>query len=201
MSDRSDSKIAWIGSSSSQDELRAACDFVLRLGVDQAIYLGPRNDLETLVDTWEKSVDGTTPFLERALGVARDGTPEAIAEVLENDRVVRGFSRLRVLPPEPKRAVELVGGRIVLAVRDKSILDEDDVASAMLVVFDSTDWLYRPIGPRTFFSPGPLNKDTVGVLADSGDGELRLFKYDVGSNEPVDSMPVLGNANQVTVSG
>lgn len=201
MSAQSDSKIAWIGQSKEREALRSACDFVLRLSVDQAIYLGPREDLEGLVSEWEKSVDGDTPFLDRALHVARDGTPEAIAQVLESDRIVRGFARLRVLPPEPKRAVELVGGRIVLAVRDKSILDEDDVASAMLVVFDSSGWLFRPIGPRTFFSPGPLTDNVVGILDDSGDGELRLLKYEVGNLEPIDSMLVLSGANQVTVSG
>lgn len=201
MSAQSDSKIAWIGQSKDREALRSACDFVLRLSVDQAIYLGPREDLEGLVSEWEKSVDGDTPFLDRALHVARDGTPEAIAQLLESDRIVRGFARLRVLPPEPKRAVELVGGRIVLAVRDKSILDEDDVASAMLVAFDSSGWLFRPIGPRTFFSPGPLTDNVVGILDDSGDGELRLLKYEVGNPEPIDSMLVLSGANQVTVSG
>jgi hypothetical protein len=55
---------------------------------------------------------------------------------------------------------------IVLGVHDKAVLDEDDIASAHIIVYGKSDGpSLRRFGPRSFFTPGPIRSGHVGCLS------------------------------------
>jgi hypothetical protein len=164
--------------------LREALEFVLGdVEVDQAIYLG--NDEETVDETlraWAgELLDGapSAAFLDRAVDLALEGTPEAIEDLLAADASVRRLARVRQLPPAPARAVEMLADRIILAVHDKSVLDEEDIANAQLIVYGrSKKAELRRFGPRYFLTPGPLADHRVAVLELESDGQVSIALFE-----------------------
>src|SRR5262245_52133015 len=119
--------------------LRDAVEFLLGdAGVEQAIYLGEDEaTIGRVITEWARDTfgEGEDAFLERAVQLAIAGTPEQIAELLGAETSLRHLSAIRMLPPSPARAVEMMGDRIILAVHDKSVLDEEDIANASLIVY------------------------------------------------------------------
>ena len=158
------------------DAVRDAVEFLLGdVEVDHAIYLGDDPEVvDALLMHWAEEVFGEPhsdeAFLRRAVDVAESGPPEAIRGLLQRDAWVRSLARIRTLPPTPARAIEMLGDRIVVAVFDKSVLDEEDIANAHLIVYgNSVEAELRRFGARYFLTPGPLDRGQVAVLETEDD--------------------------------
>jgi hypothetical protein len=155
--------------------LREAAEFLLGdAEVDQIIYLGIDGAMERVVAQWGKEImEGgadEAAFLARAADLAQRGGPDEIEALLSADAHVQKLANIRTLPPAPARAVEMMADRIVLVVHDKAVLDEDDIANSTVIVYGkSDDMLLKKIGPRYFFTPGPLSKRRVAVLETEDD--------------------------------
>jgi len=165
--------------------LREALEFVLGdVEVDQAIYLGDDEDTvdEALRGWTAELLDGTVPlevFLDRAVEVALGGAPADIEALLAAEATVRRLARVRKLPPAPARAVEMLADRIILAVHDKSVLDEEDIANSQLIVYGKSKKAeLRRFGPRYFLTPGPLAAHQVAVLELEEDGQVSIGLFE-----------------------
>jgi hypothetical protein len=173
--------------------LREATEFLLRdCGVDQAVYLGPDDDaVDQVVERWAQQVMGQSAagenaFLNEAVKLALEGDAERIRALLSRDEEVRRLTALRCLPPPPTRAVEVFDDKVVLFVHEKSLLDQEDIANAFLVVYGrSRACALNRFGPRTFFTPGPLKAGRIALLEPAADGSLALVQYDPQTGEPV----------------
>jgi hypothetical protein len=77
--------------------------------------------------------------------------------------------------------MEMLDDRIVLIVRNKSTIGEEDVINSNLVVYgDGSELMFKRFGPRCFFSPGPLDDGHVGVIDDQSEtGGVVLEAIDV----------------------
>jgi hypothetical protein len=161
--------------------LRDATESLLRdANATQAIYLGQDDAVGHVAAELARDIDpdGGT-FLDRAVEVAMRGTPDEIVSLLEAADRERLLDRLRVLPPAPARAVEVIEGRIVTMVFDKSVLDEEDIANANLIVYGRSDEpLFKRFGPRYFLTPGPLSKGQLVILESEGDGQVAIGAFD-----------------------
>src|SRR5262245_17490758 len=122
--------------------LRDAAEFLLKdCGVDQAVYLGSDEaSVGQVVERWAQQVMGQSSagedaFLDEAVKLALEGDGASIRALLSRDEQVRRLTALRCLPPPPARAVEVFDDKVVLFVHDKSLLDEEDIANAFLVVY------------------------------------------------------------------
>jgi hypothetical protein len=165
-------------------ELRKAVEmFLADPEIKQVIYLGMDGVLESVVAEWAKQNLGESDFLARGADMACTGSAEQIEALLGEDRSVQRLSAVRRLPDPPARAIEMLEKWIVLAVHDKSILDEDDVANAHLIVYGKANEAdFKRFGPRAFLTPGPLNKGKVGRLTLRGDGHLDIDLLDLEGN-------------------
>jgi hypothetical protein len=163
--------------------LREALDFLLGdAGADTVIYMGEDDTADQLAEECLRGAtggaDGT--FFGAALEAALTGTPDEIAALLDAELELERLSTLRILPPSPMRAVEMLDDRIVLLVHDKAVLAEDDIVNASVIVFGrSKELLLKRFGTRYFFSPGPLNQGQVGLLEREGDGRLAAAAFDL----------------------
>ncbi len=164
---------------------REAIEFLLGdVEVDQAIYLGDDRDaLDALLEAWADEVFGETysddAFLRRAAEVAEHGDAETIEGLLRRDAWVRKLGRIRKLPPPPARAVEMIGDRILIAVHDKAVLDEEDIANAQLIVYGRAgEAELRRFGSRYFLTPGPLDAGQVAVLETEGAADVAVALFE-----------------------
>ncbi len=198
-----EASIGWIGPTEDSGALRHACQLLLDSGVDQVIYLGQGAQLQALTQQWAVELGGANqPFLSRVVDVAERGSPAEIAQLLQSDLALRSLTRLRTLPPPPTRAIEMLSGRIVMAVHDKKVLDEEDIANASIIVFgESTAWLFKRFGPRYFLTPGPLKAGRIAVLEDDGDSHVALVALDANSGEELERQVLHGASSRMTVTG
>ncbi|HJL16178.1 MAG TPA: hypothetical protein RMH99_11000 [Sandaracinaceae bacterium LLY-WYZ-13_1] len=171
--------------------LREALEFVLGdVDVDQAIYLGDDEEtVDAVLEAWrEELFEGREPegaFLDRAVELACEGSAEALEGLLTAEETARRLGRVRKMPPPPARAVEMLADRIFLAVHDKSVLDEEDIANSSLIVYgQSAEAQLKRFGPRYFLTPGPLSEDRVAVLELESDGKVSIALYEI-SGVPV----------------
>lgn len=171
--------------------LREAAEFLLGdCGVDEAVYLGADDTARSVVERWAAEVMGgeasEEAFLREAALLAATGDPRQIDNLLRRDHEVQRLSSLRCLPPSPARAVEVCDDKVVLFVHDKAQLDEEDIANAFLVVYGrSKSPAINRFGPRTFFTPGPLQAGgRVAVLERENDGNLAIAMFDPQTGEP-----------------
>jgi hypothetical protein len=151
------------------------------LATRQVIYLGADDAAAQVVA--ERARAGLDPdeFLRRSVEVACSGSADQIAELLSEQRAAPRLDVVRELPAPPARAIEMLDTWIVLAVHDKAVLDEDDIANAHVIVYGRADEpVFKRFGPRCFFSPGPLALDQVGLLELMPEGhvEIRLLGLD-----------------------
>jgi len=172
------------------------CDFE----VDTLIYLGEDDALREFVAAHEsKEDDGAIE--ERVAEIAAAGSPEEIQDVLRKLRGARYLGKLRVAPPAPTRAMEMLDDRIVLIVRNKSTIGEEDVINSNVVVYgDANELMFKRFGPRCFFSPGPLDTGHVGVLDDKSEtGGVVLKAVDL-TGDVWWSEPIQGRGAKVMVA-
>lgn len=167
----------------SLDALERAAQFLHRdLGVQRAVYLGLDGSLDALVARWAERLVGDDPgsqaLWERAAERCADAQPHEIDAFLVAERERQSLAVFESVPSEKTRLVELLGGRVVVMIHDKALLDEDDIASASLMVFGkSKEPMVKQVGTRFFLSPGPLGEFGILVLEDQDDG-VHLALYD-----------------------
>jgi hypothetical protein len=169
--------------------VRAAGFLLNEARVSRAVYLGDDDALDAAVAVWAESLVGEdatdTGLWERALPLVEGGSPERLDAFL---RAERGRARLRALeglPVVERRSVEMIGDRLALLVHDTSLLDEEDIFAAALLLYGKSDGpVAKRIGPRWFLAPGPVGVDGGGalVLDDSGDDVIATF-YDLEGRE------------------
>ncbi|MGB8330725.1 MAG: hypothetical protein WCE62_11415 [Polyangiales bacterium] len=162
------------------------CDFE----ADELVYLGEDGALRDFTAAHE-SGDGKRTIEEQVARVAAIGSPDEIEDVLRRLRGARYLGKLHVAPPSPRRAMEMLDDRIVLIVRNKTTIGEEDVINSNIVVYgDAKELMFKRFGPRCFFSPGPLELGHVGLLDDSSDSGgvvLKAINLDgeISWNEPI----------------
>ncbi|MGF1465721.1 MAG: hypothetical protein ACFCGT_06275 [Sandaracinaceae bacterium] len=168
-----------------EDAIRDAVEFLLGdAEVDEALYLGEDDGaLERVLSAVAKDLFGGPPsddtFLDRAAELGARGTPEQIDALLEADASLRRLATIRKLPPSPTRAVEMLADRIMLAVHDKAVLDEEDIANAHLIVYGRSEQAsLRRFGPRAFLTPGPLTARKVLLIDVEEQGLLTVSLFE-----------------------
>jgi len=159
---------------------RAAKLLICELEVDTVIYLGEDDALRAFVAA-HTNHESEDPVEQQVAEVAATGSPDQIQEVLRRLRGARYLGKLRVVPAPPVRAMEMLDDRIVLIVRNKSTIGEEDVINSNLVVYgDGNELMFKRFGPRCFFSPGPLDDGHVGLIDDQSEtGGVVLEAIDV----------------------
>jgi hypothetical protein len=172
------------------------CDFE----VDQVIYLGEDDALREFVAAHE--IDrGDLTIEQQVAQVAATGSPEDIKKVLRRLRGARYLEKLRVAPPPPTRAMEMLDDRIVLIVRHKSTIGDEDVINSNVVVYgDAKELMFKRFGSRCFFSPGPLDSGHIGLMDDQSEtGGVVLRAIDV-DGEISWSEPIQGRGAKIMVT-
>ncbi len=179
---------------------QAANLLVCDLEVDAVVYLGEDQALRDFVAAHEAEGDAH-PIDQRVAEVAATGSPSDIREVLRGLRGERYLHKLRVAPPAPRRAMEMLDDRIVIIVRNKSTIGEEDVINANVVVYgDAKKLMFKRFGPRCFFSPGPLDFGHVGLLDDRSEtGGVVLHAIDL-TGDISWSEPIQGRGAKVMVA-
>lgn len=146
----------------------------------QIVYLGEDDAISQAVSRYSREQLTEEQFLDRAVQLACGGSAEAVEQLLEADRQAQRVSLLRCLPPKPACAIEMLEKWIILAVHDKAVLEEDDVANAHVIVYgEAPEADIKRFGPRSFLTPGPLDKNVVGSLNLRADGALDLALLDL----------------------
>lgn len=179
---------------------RAASLLIVDFEVDQVVYLGEDDALAEFVAAHESGTD--EPSVEhRVARVAATGSATDIGELLRRLRGLRYLEKLRVAPRAPARAVEMLDDRIVLIVRSKSTIGEEDVVNSNVVVYgDAQELMFKRFGPRCFFSPGPLARGHVGLLDErSESGGVALQALDL-SGEVWWTEPIQGRGAKILVA-
>jgi len=149
--------------------------------MQQIIYLGADDVAARVAGDWTHAGLDQDAFLERSAELACRGSADDIAALLVEERATARLAMIRTLPPPPARAIEMMDKWIVLAVHDKAVLDEDDIANAHIIVYGrSEEPSSNRFGPRCFFTPGPLSRDQLGCLElmPQGHVEVRLLDLD-----------------------
>ncbi|MET0391028.1 MAG: hypothetical protein ABW321_33965 [Polyangiales bacterium] len=162
-------------------ELRSAIELFLRApDLKQIVYLGDDDAITQMAAHIASEQLDDEDFLRRGVELACHGSPDAIERLLAADREAQRISLLRRLPDPPACAIEMLEKWIVLAVHDKAILEEDDVANAHVIVYgEAPEAAFKRFGPRSFLTPGPLTKGCVGCVELRTDGGLDLSVLDL----------------------
>ena len=171
---------------------RAAELLICDLEVDTVIYLGEDEALRAFMAKHESDA-GDAPLEQQVAEVAASGTADEIEEVLRKLRGARYLGKLRIAPPAPRRAMEMLDDRIALIVRNKSTIGEEDVINSNIVVYgDGNELMFKRFGPRCFFSPGPLETEHLGLLDDESETGGVVLKALTLSGEVCWSEPIQG---------
>jgi hypothetical protein len=158
------------------NELERALTMLLQdASVRHVLYLGDDDAVDPLVARWSGRGLDEDALLSQAAALAVNGSADEIAALLDADRAARRPLAVRKLPEPPSRAIEMLDRFIVLGVHDKAVLDEDDIASAHIIVYGKSDGpSLRRFGPRSFFTPGPVRSGHVGFLSVETNGQCEV---------------------------
>jgi len=181
--------------------LEEAAELLIRdFEADALIYLAEDAALRDFIAVHE-SPEGSPAIEQQVAQVAATGSPEEIEAVLRKLRGARYLGKLRVAPPSPRRAMEMLDDRIVLIVRNKLTIGEEDVINSNVVVYgDAKELMFKRFGPRCFFSPGPLELGVVGLIDDhSESGGVVLKAIDLSGNVSW-SEPIQGRGAKIMVA-
>lgn len=153
-------------------------------GADEAVrrivYLGADAAVDGLAEHRGGPGLPEDDFLTRAAALACQGSADEIGALLAQERGGGRVQLLRKLPEPPARAIEMMDKWIVLAVYDKAVLDEDDIANAHIIVYGrSEEPGLKRFGPRCFFTPGPLEGGKVGCLELMPQGHIEVRLLDL----------------------
>jgi hypothetical protein len=167
-------RVGIIGRDGTPELFERAFDFLFERGVDRVIYVA-EDDLDRRFVERRLRALGCANAGELAStleGLLDTGSADELFALVENTRKRDQLSRLSRVAPMPSRTLEVLDDRIVVFVHDKAILDEDDIASATLVVYGRGVPAFRAFGPRAFLSPGPLSEAHVVVLDIENGGRI-----------------------------
>jgi hypothetical protein len=179
---------------------QAAKLLICDLEVDTVIYLGEDEALRGFMAKHESDA-AAFPLEQQVAEVAARGTADQIEEVLRKLRGARYLGKLRIAPPPPRRAVEMLDDRIALIVRNKSTIGEEDVINSNIVVYgDGKELMFKRFGPRCFFSPGPLETGHLGLLDDQSETGGVVLEAITVSGEVCWSEPIQGRGAKVMVA-
>ncbi|MDH3624521.1 MAG: hypothetical protein OES69_13740 [Myxococcales bacterium] len=165
-------RFGFVGPAESSSPLleQAVGQLVTGLEVDTIVYLGADEAIHDFITAQRRGQSELT-FEQRVAEVAATGAPAEITEVVRSLRGAMYLERLRVLPQPPANAIEMLDDRIILLVREKSSIGEEDVVNSNVVVYgDAKELAFKRYGPRCFFSPGPLEGGYLGILDDEAEG-------------------------------
>ena len=142
----------------------------------QIVYLGLDDAVDEVAARWQdRAEEHRAGFLSRAAALALKGTPDAIDALLAEPDPGREVALLRRLPEAPMRAVDMLDRFVVLAVHDKAVLDEEDIANAHAIAYGRADEpACKRFGQRCFLTPGPLAGGTVARVRLLPEGALEL---------------------------
>jgi hypothetical protein len=139
------------------------------------VYLGGDGAIESVAADWSRARLEQDEFLTRAAELSCSGSANDISQLLAQEREGGRFDLIRKLPDPPARAIEMLDSWIVLAVHDKAVLDEDDIANAHIIVYGRADEAsLKRFGPRCFFTPGPLAAGKLGCLELLPEGHMQI---------------------------
>ena len=166
-------------------ELRQAIElFLSDPELKQIIYLGEDDAITQVVTHFAHEQLSDEEFLRRGVELACHGSAAAIRQLLQADQEAQRLSLLRRLPEPPACAIEMLDKWIILAVHDKAVLEEDDVANAHVIVYGHAEKAhYKRFGPRSFLTPGPLSQGLVGSVGLRPDGALELNLLDLDGSK------------------
>jgi hypothetical protein len=151
--------------------------------IDRIVYLGADRAIDTADAARDQPRLAEADFLARAAELACSGSADALASLLSEERAKKRLHVVRKLPEPPARAVEMMDKWMVLAVHDKAVLDEDDIANAHIIVYGRADEAgIKRFGPRCFFTPGPLSAQRVGCLELMPEGQIEVRLLDLDGN-------------------
>lgn len=142
----------------------------------QIVYLGLDDAVDEVAARWQARVEQhRAAFLARAVDLARSGASEAIDALLAEPDPGREVALLRRLPEAPMRAVDMLDRFVVLAIHDKAVLDEEDIANAHAIAYGRADEAAcKRFGQRCFLTPGPLAAGNVARVRLLPEGALEL---------------------------
>lgn len=151
--------------------------------VDKVVYLAVDDAMDRVVTAWGRQIVGGDPvgaaLFDRAAARCVTAPPADIDAFIASERALLGLSAFVSLPPPPGRTIEIIDGRVVLLVYDKSALDEEDIAGASVLVFGKAAApLVKRVGTRVFLAPGPLGPTSGRAVLDDGGGGLRVSFLD-----------------------
>lgn len=188
-------------------DIEKAVGFLLKTQkVNRAIYLGSDDALERVVERWARRLVGDDPTDEaawrRAHGLALGGTPEQIDAFVKGQRMRLRLRSLESLPHRILRTMEMVGDRIAVLIYDKSLLDEEDIYAASLLIYGKSETaLVKKIGQRWFLTPGPLGPGGGICILDDADDDVRATVYDPDGNVVQNEALSLPRASKVKIQG
>jgi hypothetical protein len=168
--------------------LEAAARFLLSTkAVDRAVYLGVDGALDVIVRKWAADLVGDNPSEDgvwrRAVRACVRANAATIDRYLEAERKRRALRIFEALPDVDTRAVEMLGGALVVMIHDKGQLNEEDMLPARLLLFGkSRPAVVKQVGQRWFVSPGTFEEAGVMTLDDGDDGIL-LTQFDGACKE------------------
>ena len=176
--------------------LGRAAEFVLNVArVDRAVYLGDDGAMDSTVTTWATRLVGADPTdngtFTRAAALALEGDSAQIDRFLVSERARLRLRALESLPRGEGRTIEMVGDRVAVLIHDKAHLDEEDIASANLLVYGKSDEpIVRKIGARWFISPGVMGcpHGGVAVIEDTDDAVVAEIFDDRGQRTRTESL-------------
>lgn len=179
---------------------KAATMLICEFEADTVVCLAEDDAFRRFVAA-HKPDEGSRAIEQQVAQIAATGSPEEIEDVLRKLRGARYLGKLRVAPPAPRRAMEMLDDRIVIIVRNKTTIGEEDVINSNVVVYgDAKALMFKRFGPRCFFSPGPLGLGHIGLLDDQSEtGGVVLKAIDL-AGEIVWSEPIQGQGAKVMVA-
>lgn len=159
------------------EALEAAARFALQLGVDRAVYLGVDGALDAVIRDWASRLVGDNPseagVWSRAVRACARATPADIDRYIAKERERASLRVFESLPDAETRAVEMLGGALVVMIHDKAELNEEDMLPARVLLFGkSKAAVVKQVGQRWFLSPGSFDEAGLMVLDDADEGIL-----------------------------
>jgi hypothetical protein len=175
------------------------------LSVERAVYLGVDTALDEVVQRWASELVGGDPgeraLYRRAAERCVDATPAEIGLFLEVERERQALKVFESLPGDGTRVIELMCGKVLVMIYDKSDLDEEDIVAATFLVFGkSREPVVKRVGSRWFLSPGELKDGGIMLLEDGEEGVL-LKRFDTEGREIESERLVVERKARLRVGG
>ena len=106
--------------------------------------------------------------------------PAKIRDYLARESEREQLRRFESLREVNSRSVEILGGRLLIMVRDRKLLSEEDLIPANYLAMGVSDGpILKQVGSRWFIAPGPLGGASgVVILDELPGGELQYTLLD-----------------------